>query len=204
MASTRCALGLPGTNCTRVGGRTPVRASGRNGGARTFPPAARRVGHFRHIIPSGVIQVGQEGRVAPVFFIHRDPLERKHVADTERFQHRPSQLRFGLKRRVLGNTALLPPFAMVVGKPFTMEIQAAVKEGVSFGTSIDEYDTGLAVGDFAEGTTILACYADGVVTLLGKVAAVQNHHASGCAQRFGDDGLVDAQNRRAHPSRLRH
>ncbi len=91
---------------------------------------------------------------------------------------------------------------MGILKPFFRQVQPPIEQGLARFARIGQYDTGLAIGDLAQRTTVLAGDAHRVVALFGKITTIQDQHAIRAPQRLGHASLMGADHLRIRPGRL--
>src|SRR5581483_4812650 len=91
----------------------------------------------------------------------------------------------------LGHTGAVEAF--LVGQPAVRQVQAQVQRVMALGADVMHRDGDLAVGLLAQGTTVLALDADGVLTLFGERDIVKEEDALGTGEGRGEVGAVAAE-----------
>ena len=87
--------------------------------------------------------------------VRGDPLEGHLAAGDQIAQHVPRQIRLGLKRQTLRDTAVRPALAHGVTEPTFMNVQPPVQHGVALATRIHGEHAFLRIGHLADRPTIL-------------------------------------------------
>lgn len=193
-----------GTWCVEFDARVEPRAAHRPTASRFdrrgTQPAPGIIRHFSQIPFAQGGDPIQKGWILPEMLIPHHPLKRDHMAGHHILKHLQRQRRFGSKTNGRWNVTSLPTRLVLGIKPVFRQIQAAIQEGGSVPTGIDQKDPFLTVGNLPYSPTVLARDACRMLALFGEATAIHDDNALRITERLGHQLLMTLDHDFARPT----
>jgi len=170
---------------------------------RVLQPAERIAGKGDKVRrPGNLFHRIQKLRTVAVNRIRRHVSERDYPLADDLLQHLHGQLRFRLERTPIGKPALLPALSVIFAEPLLRNKQPVIHKTVPVARGIGRIDAHLAVLHFSHIAAVLPGNADGIIPFLHKTRFIENQHAFGIPQIFGDHAVVSGKDPLLFPGNI--
>src|SRR5262245_5883006 len=160
-----------------------------------------RVGRYFGEVPFLQLRHAVEkSRIHSVMPVSINPTKWHDPGLLEGFDHLQPQTRLSFESQLLRQTAFSPFGRVRLVKPHLGNVEPAVEKSVTATRRINQEDSLLAIGEFAQRPAILLLHADRVLPFLRETAAVNDHRPVWLPEVCGDQLLMSLQNSIVIPS----
>src|SRR5215467_7092878 len=139
-------------------------------------------------------------RIHAVMLVSINPAKWRDPGLFQGVDHFQSRSRLGLEDQLLRQTAFSPFGRVRLVKPRFGNVEPAVKKSVTATRRINQEDSLLAIGEFAQRSAILLLHADRVFPFLREAATVNDHRPVWLPEVCGDQSLISLQHSIVVPS----